>query len=75
MVILCQTTEAPGLISLSRFPMTGQEMCLDKMPAAWFEKKKKGNPEQLIIWGTFHPAFFLLPLADIFSFIVKPSLN
>lgn len=56
MVILCQTTEAPGLISLSRFPMTGQEMCLDKMPAAWLEKK--GNPEQLIIWGTFHPAFF-----------------
>lgn len=47
MVILCQTTEAPGLISLSRFPMAGQEMCPDKMPAAWFEKK--GNPEQQII--------------------------
>lgn len=72
MVILCQTTEAPGLISLSRFPMTGQEMCLDKMPAAWFEKK--GNPEQLIIWGTFHPAFFVAACRH-FSFIVKRSQN
>lgn len=62
MVILCQTTEARGLISLSRFPMTGQEMCLDKMPAAWFEEKKRKKG------GTFHPAFFCCCLQTFFLY-------
>lgn len=63
---------SPGLISLSQFPMAGQEMCLDKKPATWFGKKKS-NPGELIIWETFHPdvysARFSLLRADILFFL------
>lgn len=53
---------SPGLISLSQFPMAGQEMCLDKKPATWFGKKKtiqeswlSGKPfTQMFIVLDFH---------------------
>lgn len=67
MVILCQTTEAPGLISLSRFPMTGQEMCLDKMPAAWFGKKKRQSRTADYL-GNLSPHFFSCCLQTFFLY-------